>query len=87
MKIIVGLVLWISGVRLTPHFLLMMLSSNRALIGKDLDRWGQIMFGKKPDPELGPVIGATVPTLIAEEANRPSTRKNSRDTGTRSSGL
>ena len=49
MKIIVGLVLWISGMRLTPHFLVMMLSSNRALIGKDLDRWGQIMFGKKPD--------------------------------------
>ena len=35
----------------------------------------------------GYALGATLFTLIAEDANSPSTRKNSRETGMISSGL
>lgn len=48
MNFIVGLALWLSGIRLMPHIVAMMLSSNRSVIQQDLDRWGQIMFGAKP---------------------------------------
>jgi len=44
-----GLMLWISGVRLAPHIMLMILSSRRSIIELDLGRWGQICFGRKPD--------------------------------------
>ncbi len=44
-----GMVLLISGVRLTPHITLMIIGSKRSVIGMDLDRWGQIYLGRKPD--------------------------------------
>lgn len=43
------MVLLISGVRLTPHITLMIIGSKRSVIGMDLDRWGQIYLGRKPD--------------------------------------
>src|SRR5262245_34397092 len=48
MKYLVGLALWISGIRLIPHLVAMMLSSKRSIIDQDVDRGGQIMFGAKP---------------------------------------
>jgi serine O-acetyltransferase len=48
MKFIVSIVLCLSGIRLAPHIVVLMLSPNRAVIGKDLDRWGQVMSAKQP---------------------------------------
>ena len=45
---ILGLVLLLSSVRLAPHIMLMLLGSKRAVIEKDLDRWGKIVAGRKP---------------------------------------
>lgn len=49
MKFIIWSVLWASGVRLAPHIGLMLFCSRRVVIRKGLDRWGQVMFGTKPD--------------------------------------
>jgi serine O-acetyltransferase len=43
-----GAVLWLSGVRLTLHVVLMLLCSQRSTVWKDLDRWGQILFQRTP---------------------------------------
>jgi serine O-acetyltransferase len=43
-----GLALWVSGIRLTPHILLMILGVKRSVIETDLDRWGRIVSGRKP---------------------------------------
>jgi serine O-acetyltransferase len=51
-KIIVGLVLLLSGIRLLPHILVMMVCARRHVIGKDLDRWGRVMQGR-PAGRLG----------------------------------
>ena len=48
-KFVRGAVLWLSGVRLTLHITLMLLSSKRSVIEMDLDRWGQVLFKKNPD--------------------------------------
>ncbi len=47
-----GAVLWLSGVRLTPHITLMLLSSRRSVIWMDLDRWGQVLFKRKPQTSI-----------------------------------
>lgn len=47
-RFVLGLVLLLSGVRLVPHIMLMFLGSKRSVIEKDLDRWGQIVAGRKP---------------------------------------
>lgn len=48
-RFILELALWFSGIRLTPHIMLMILSSKRSVIEMDLDRWGQIYFGGRPN--------------------------------------
>lgn len=53
---ILGLVLWFSGVRLTLHIMLMILSSKRSVIDVDLGRWGQICFGRKPNSLIQRVV-------------------------------
>jgi serine O-acetyltransferase len=45
-KGIVGILLMCSAVRLLPHCVLLMLSSQRTLIEADLHRWESILFGK-----------------------------------------
>jgi serine O-acetyltransferase len=47
-KFILGVMLWLSGIRLIPHVMLMILSSKRSVIEIDLDRWGKVVFGRKP---------------------------------------
>ncbi len=46
-KFVRGAVLWLSGIRLTLHIALMLLSSRRSVIWMDLDRWGQVLFKRK----------------------------------------
>lgn len=47
--IILALLLLLSGIRLVPHIMLMIVGSRRSIIERDLDRWGKILFGRKPD--------------------------------------
>ena len=49
-------VLWLSGVRLTPHVMLMLLGSQRSTVWKDLDRWGQVLFERKPATAVQRVV-------------------------------
>ena len=51
-----GLMLWLSGIRLAPHIVLMMLGPGRAAIELDLDRWGQICLGGKPGSLIQRVV-------------------------------
>lgn len=48
-RFILEVVLWFSGIRLTLHIVLMILSAKRSVIEMDLDRWGQIYFGGRPE--------------------------------------
>lgn len=48
MKPLIALVLLISGIRLSPHVAIMLLSANRHIIARDLDRWGSVMFSTVP---------------------------------------
>jgi serine O-acetyltransferase len=46
--LIKGALMWVSAVRLIPHIVLMLACSGRAVVCKDIERWGQVMSGVKP---------------------------------------
>ncbi|HEY5930309.1 MAG TPA: hypothetical protein VIU02_08365 [Burkholderiales bacterium] len=46
MKIIVGVALLLSSIRLLPHIVVMIVCPRRSIIEKDLDRWGRILHGR-----------------------------------------
>ena len=52
-KAILTAMLLCSAVRLAPHCVLFLLSSERTVIELDLDRWGSILFGGAPGSRLG----------------------------------